>query len=192
MFAGHNAYKFAQAEAVNEVLPSHKPVLELLTSLNGAAAGSGVVVTDFVLSPGEIATDSTKVQVNTRKSKGKYDVLKLELNVTGPLKQVEEFMTLIERISPITSITDITLSRNNTIKDGESEISAKADLSLSTYFFTQPINAAIEAPLPQIGTKEQEVFLTIKEFTPSNLIKQTEIQGGGQTDFFGTEGLELD
>lgn len=183
--------EFAQAETVNEVLPSYKPVLELLTSLNESAISSEVIISDFTLSPGAIATDSTKTQIKTKKSATNYDILELDLTVSGPLKNVEKFMALIERISPITTITNLSLSRQSSGEETDTEVAAKADLSLSTYFFTQSINAAIEVPLPQIGTKEQQVFLTVKEFLPSNLEKQTEIRGGGQTDFFGIDKLEL-
>lgn len=184
--------EFAQADVVNEVLPSHKPVLELLTSLNNAAVTSQVVISDFTISPGEIATDSTKAQIKTKKSSGNFDVLKLDLSVSGPLGNVEKFMTLIERISPITTITNLSLSRRIAGSEEAEEVEAKADLSLSTYFFTQSIKAAIESPLPQIGTKEQNIFQTVQEFLPSNLESQTEVQGGGQTDFFGIEKLELE
>lgn len=183
--------EFAQASYVDEVLPSHKPVLELLTSLNDAANNSQVIITDFVLSPGEIATDSTKV-TSTRRSNTNYDVLELELTAAGQLEQVEKFMALIERISPITTITDIALSRTTSTNQdtGEETIAARANLKLNTFFFTQSIKSSIEATLPQIGTKEQNIFETIREFTPSNFEKQTEVQGGGQTDFFGIDKLE--
>jgi Tfp pilus assembly protein PilO len=51
-----NSPTFAQVEKVNLVLPSKKPLLELLTSINKAVTTSGVSVSSIELAPGSIAT----------------------------------------------------------------------------------------------------------------------------------------
>lgn len=180
--------EFAQSDLVDKVLPSHKPVLELLTSLNSIASLTQVAISDFTLSPGEISTDSTQVQT-TSKSSSSYGILVLELSATGPLSNVERFMTMIERITPFTTITSLSLSRQSGVSGNLENVNAKADLSLETFFFTQPIRTTIESPLPIISASEQNVFTTIKEFTPSDLEKQTEIKPGSKEDFFGIDKL---
>lgn len=181
--------EFAQSDFVEKVLPSHKPVLELLSSLNAIASLNQISISDFTLSPGEISTDSTKAELSTTKNSANYGVLKLDLVVNGSLNNVEQFMIMIEKISPMTTITNLSLSRQVSKQNSGEEVSAKAELSLETFFFTQSIKTTIESPLPSLSTREQEIFATIKEFSPSELEKQTEIQSGNQIDFFGIDKL---
>src|SRR3989339_1557753 len=47
--------EFAQAEQINRVLPSHKPLLEVLNNLNSVAGETRVSITEFEINPGEIA-----------------------------------------------------------------------------------------------------------------------------------------
>lgn len=178
--------EFSQADKVEKVLPSHKPLLELLTHLNQIASKTEVSITQFEISPGSIATDSTQVAVKTATN---FNKLELNLTVNGPLKKVEEFMSLIEKISPITTITDLSLSRRSDEKTGE--IMTKADLTINAHYFTQSIRTTLESALPKIGQKEKDVFKSIQDFTPSDLDVQTEIQGGGSIDFFDVNKLDL-
>jgi hypothetical protein len=181
--------EFAQSDLVHKTLPSHKPVLELLTSLNNIASLTQVSISDFTLAPGEISTDSTKVENTSIKKSSNYGVLRLDLSASGSLNNVEQFMIMIERISPMTTITNLSLSRQSSNSTNGEDVNAKAELSLNTFFFTQSIKSTIESPLPILSIREQEIFATIKEFTPSNLEEQTEIKSGDQVDFFGINKL---
>ncbi len=52
------AYK--SQDLVNKILPSKKPLLELLTSLNTVASQNNVIFVDLSLSPGKIASESAE------------------------------------------------------------------------------------------------------------------------------------
>lgn len=186
--------EFAQAEEINRVLPSHKPLLELLNNLNAVAGESGVSITEFEVSPGEIASDSTQVaEGRTVERSRDYDELDMELTIIGGLGQVKQFMELIERVSPLTTITNLTIDQ---IIQGPQQTpglndAARADLALSTYYYTKSISSTLSSPLPEISTAEQSVFQAILDFTPPQLEEQTTIITGSNTDLFGIGGLNV-
>lgn len=188
--------EFSQAREVDEVLPSHKPILELLNNLNSVANKTEVSIIEFEVRPGEIATDSTQVKevvgrpTTNREQAKSYDKIDLALKVEGELNNVQSFMDLIERVAPFTTINNLSLSRK-TIAGGQLAKNTQAELSLSTYFYTQSISATISAPLPQITDRERNIFQTILDFTPSDLEQQTTIIGSDQTDLFGIPGLNV-
>lgn len=183
--------EYAQAERMNEVLPSRKPLLELLNNLNAVANETGVSITEFQINPGEIATEAAKTASTAQKKKtGDYDQLDLELSILGDLNQVKEFMSLIERVSPLTTITSLTIDRK-VAAAGQDSQQTRADLSLSTYYYTKPIAATLSAPLPAISPEERAIFQDILAFTPPQGESQTQIIGGDNTDLFGIDGLAV-
>lgn len=183
--------EYAQAERMNEVLPSRKPLLELLNNLNAVANETGVSITEFQINPGEIATEAAKTANTAQKKRASdYDQLDLELSILGELNQVKEFMSLIERVSPLTTITSLTIDRKVGSTNAETQ-QTRADLSLSTYYYTKPIAATLSAPLPAISPEERAIFQDILAFTPPQGESQTEIIGGDNTDLFGIDGLAV-
>jgi hypothetical protein len=183
--------EFAQAEQINRVLPSHKPLLELLNNLNSVASETRVSITEFEISPGEIASDSTQVSsaVNQRANQKDYDQLDLELTIIGPLAQIRSFMDLIERVSPLTTITSLTVDRK--VGNIEVEDATRADLSLSAYYYTKSISSTLSSALPEISTAERAVFQEILQFAPAELERQTTIISGSNQDLFGIQGLTV-
>lgn len=183
--------EYAQIEVVEEALPSKKPLLELMVSLNSVSQETGVVVTDFQLSPGLVASDSTQVA-----SKAAYDQLKLDLNVEGTFDQIQDFLLRVEQASPFSTITLMNIGNQiNTnsaefIAEGEDAV-FQAELQTETYFFTQPIEARVEAPLPTLAQKELDVLAALAAFRPTDLEEQTEIRGGGLQDLFQLSPQEI-
>lgn len=185
--------QLSQMEEIHRILPSHKPLLELLNNLNAVAGESGVSIVSFEISPGEIASDSTQVQenVNPRRRNADYDQLELELTVTGGLDQVRSFMEFIERVSPITTITRLTIDRGVQGSGRSGNDITRATLALNTYYYTKSISSTLASPLPQISQAEQGVFQAILDFTPPNLEEQTTVITGNNTDLFGIGGLNV-
>jgi len=183
--------EFAQANKVDEVLPSHKPLLELLTGLTQTAQATKIVIREFELSPGEIASPGAEIKPSTKNKNLGYDTLDVKLSIDGKLYQVEDFITTIEFISPLTTITEISLQRE-TGDTKDKETRTKANLELSTFFFTQSLKTTLKAPLPKVGQTEIDIFNQIKEFSPSQLKSQTEIIIMENEDLFGIEGLKIE
>lgn len=179
--------EFDKMTEIDDVLPSYKPLLELLNNLNSVAVESETIIKNFSLSPGEIATDST-VTTRTRRQKY-YDELVLEFSVTGALGNVQNFMTLIEQVTPISTITNISLSQQ--IND-DSSVETTANLKLKTFYFTQPITVTLTEPLPPIENEQLVILEEIKKLIPNNLPAQEEVIKNDRGNLFGLQGMTIE
>ncbi|MBU0974590.1 type 4a pilus biogenesis protein PilO [Patescibacteria group bacterium] len=187
--------EFAQSEIVNNALPSKKPLLELLSSLSSIAAESSVQIKDFDLNPGIIASDTAELQAYYAKklSKDGIDTLDISMNAVGSFENIQVFLINLEKISPFTTIN--TLSLNSSVRGddfNEQELNMLAKLTTKSHFFTQTVSAAIEAPLPILSFKEQNVLEELASFSSSDLPEQLEIKGGGLEDLFGVDPINFE
>lgn len=173
---------FNKSSDINKVLPSHKPLLEILNNLNKVANTTEVVIKNFSLNPGEIATDSTQVKKSTNDQK--YDFLDLDFSVSGPLWRIQEFMRLIEQVTPISTITSISINRD--IEEDKNAI-AQADLVLRSFYFTQSIRTTITSPLPDITLAERKMLDNINQLIPNDLELQDEVIRGNRGNLFGIQ-----
>lgn len=178
--------EFAQAEIIENALPSRNPLLELLVSLNSVSADTNVIVSSYDLSPGLVATDTTQLQQAAR-SQG-YDSLQLNLSVQGTFRDLQDFFRRVEEVSPFSTITSLQLSSQLTSETGTAPETQdqlfSAELVTETYFFTRPITVSYESPLPEITDADRVVLNALASFIPTELPSQTQIQGGGLEDLF--------
>jgi Tfp pilus assembly protein PilO len=179
--------QFSKSSDIDKVLPSHKPLLEILSNLNDVANNTEVVIKNFSLNPGEIATDTTKVKKNNNGQK--YDYLDLDFSVSGPLWKIQSFLSLIEQVAPISTITSISISRNI---DQDKNAQAQADLILRSFYFTQPIKTTITSPLPVIAATDRKILNSINELIPNNLAKQDAVITGDRGNLFGLQDLSIE
>lgn len=189
-----------QSKLVDSALPSHKPLLELMSSLNFVASWAQINITDIQLSPGEISTDSSKTATTSKVvTKGKsvaakaYQNLDVDLTVEGELDRLNMFLKNVENTVPFSTVTKFTLAeiKGRTLADGSNtgNKTYKAELTISTYYFTQSVNAALISPLTPVGNNEQALLTKLKSYTMLNQTQQKEIQGGGSQDLFGIKSL---
>ncbi|MBD3279534.1 MAG: hypothetical protein GF390_02370 [Candidatus Pacebacteria bacterium] len=185
--------EFSQADKVDETLPTHKPLLEMLNALNTIAVQTEVAITEFELNPGEIASPGSELAGSQSKtkshSKTKYDNLEMEMKVAGQLTNVEEFLSLLERVTPLTTIIDLSLNRKKNAQDQYTGY-VEAELTVQSYFYAPTIKTTIDSPVPVIDDQEKEIFQQILDYRPNTLETQTEIKGGGSEDLFGIQGLQ--
>jgi len=179
--------EFKKMTEIDEVLPSYKPLLELLNNLNSVAVQSETLIKNFSLSPGEIATDST-ILSRTRRQKF-YDELVLEFSVSGTLANVQNFMTLIEQVTPISTITNISLSQQI---NEDSGVETTANLKLKTFYFTQAIAVTLTEPLPPIEDEQLIVLEEIKKLIPNKLPTQEEVIRNDRGNLFGLQGMSVE
>lgn len=195
-----------QIDTVNILLPSRKPLLELLASLNQVSNQTQVSVTGIELSPGSIATNSAETpsssgsrskQANRGKSSSASNSLAVKLLVEGELTQLNQFFNLVESTAPLVTITSLSLSPQNKVALS-SEITPglfedpgsqryEAALEISAAYFTQSVAAAIDAALPSLSQSQQDIIQELATFTIKPLEDQPTIQGGGLQDLFGVE-----
>jgi Tfp pilus assembly protein PilO len=204
----------ADRTKVDQILPSEKPLLQLITALNTVASQSQVTLSEIQLNPGKISTQSGTLtgispggtagasgsatrpaavtQMATNRSASGVEKLTVGLTVSGSLEQINQFLENIENVVPITDVTSIQLATagrsTSVVATGSANPAAgfQAQLKLSTYFFTQPILATVEAPLPKVGAREQQLLGNLNTFIFPNFQKQQQLQGGGLQDLFGT------
>lgn len=187
--------EFGQADLVEAALPSKKPLLELMMSLSSIAIETGVVIEDFEISPGQIASDSAalaQIQAESRRNRRNtaIDSLDLKLMVSGSFSQVQNFLILIEKISPFTTINTLTLGVQAQTNQNQEQL-IETTLSTKTYYFTQSVQTTVEAPLPKLNNQDVAVLNELSTFVASDLPEQTEILGGGLEDLFDVEGLDF-
>lgn len=195
---------FAQADKLNEALPTTKPLLQLLTSLQAAGAQAQVNISEVDITPGTLATESAQTSSNTgstlagrrgatsnrgSSNSSAYDSLDVDLTVNGTTEQINQFFSLIERVTPITTITQISLQKQNRPNQPGSFFSA--DIRVTTYYFTQSIKASTDAPLPPITSQEEAIVNDIADFVTTPVQTQTQVTGGGLQDLFGVTPQQL-
>lgn len=194
---------FAKADIVNQVLPAKKPLLELLTAISDAAQTTSVQTTEISLSPGSIATDSASLVAQaaapsrTTKSgqraktvsKKAYDSIDVNMKVLGTLAQINQFFTLVERTAPTSILTSISLNKFNTGRESAPASPDlqrfEAEITVTTYYYTQSVTAALETPLPPITAVEEKVLAELDNFTFPTVEAQPQVRGGGLENLFG-------
>lgn len=184
--------EFSQKAVVDAALPSRKPLLELLTSLNTISQSNRVAITEFSLNPGLIATSEAEIQAEAKKSANSEGVDSIDVNMTvvGTFDDVGKFLIDLEKISPFTTIVQLGLSSRVAGDDFTEQASdMQAKISTKSYFFTQSVLASVEAPLPALNELEQNVLNELASFSTSDLPEQLEITGGGLEDLFGVDPL---
>ncbi len=190
-----------QARAsVNQIMPSRKPLLELLAGLNSVAVRNQVSFTDFSLSPGEISSASADFlesartnadrRSRSRKSQEDYEAMPIELEVEGKFSDMQRFLIEVERSAPLVTITGLILNVKTDEMIRPSDI-VQAELVLNSYYYTQPISSALEKPLPIVGTAENRVLEEIAHYHYPSAAVQERIMGGGYEDIFGLNRSEL-
>lgn len=177
-------------ETVELALPSSKPLLEMLMSLDQVKRATEVEVFDIETQPGLLATASARVAVSKRQS---HDNMPLEFTLKATFDQVTEFMDLLEKISPFTTLTKFEISgggssRISATSEGSEEIIQVA-VESKTYFFNPSVNYSMTAPLPKLSQESSIVLAKLSEFTTIPLPEQFEITGGGLEDLFGIESI---
>lgn len=167
---------------INQALPSKKPLLELMESISQLTENSQVSIKNIELSPGEISSESA--QIATRSKNSQYDEMDVDLIVQGQLKNINAFISGIENSSPMTNVTRISLNelKNKAITEDDY---FEAELTLATYYFTQSVKAAVDAPLTALSGEELTFLEKLKTYDNTPIREQTIIQGGGLIDLFG-------
>jgi hypothetical protein len=184
-----------QIYTVEKVLPSKKPLLEMLSSLNLSAREAQVAVTSIELTPGKISTESATINTNSGTAKKKVsatkskvvDTLSVDMNVDGRVPQLNTFFELVEKRAPLSTITSISLKQKSNSAANPDGAVFTATITVSSHFFVQSVSSSVESSLPQLDDKQLVLLSELKSFLIPEEQIQREIQGGGLIDLFGAE-----
>ncbi|MCA9369956.1 MAG: type 4a pilus biogenesis protein PilO [Pseudomonadales bacterium] len=177
-----------QSEVADAALPSKKPLLELLSSLRSAANQSGVTLSTFEVSPGELATASAQTKRSSQVED--YDALDLYVELEGDFTSIQSFLQIIEQFAPFTSFTKVTLQKksNDQTANFRSAGVLRAELETRTYYFIKDVTTSVDTPLPEIASDQEEVLVKLDQLNRIVVPTQTQIEGGGSQDFFVVPG----
>lgn len=186
-----NSTILVNSDKINSTLPSKKPLLELLSGLNGIGNKTQVSFNDISLTPGEISTKSAESAATKKKKESniaakKYEVLDLDVTVTGKIQNINQFLKEVELLAPFTNVTAMALNEKTTNNQdlSFSDTVFEAKLTITTYFFNRAITATIDSSLPQLTAAQQSVINGIQNFTYTTVEAQSEIRGGGLENLF--------
>lgn len=187
-----------QMAMVNQILPSHKPLLELLSALSETAANNQVEYRDISLNPGEVATEGANLSAaasrTTRTTRpGQQtgvDHLDVKMTINGTLQDLNRFLEAIERVAPLTTVMQISLSETRQDEDVDEAV-FDATLDLRSYYFTQSISTTVAAPIPDVDGLRVDILGQLSGYRLPTILDRSEITGGGLDDLFGVEDYDF-
>ena len=180
--------EFSNADDINRVLPSHTPLIETLSNLDIVSQEANVNISRFNVDPGMIASESATIsafiaQDGEAVRSGGPRRLELNFTVIGRLRDIRDFIDLIEQTTPITTVTSIELTFSN--QEDENAL-ASADLITETNYFEKQITLKIDDPLPEITDRQREIIHEIMDYPQSQYLIPEQIEGGLEDPFDST------
>lgn len=161
-----------QITAFEQVLPSTKPALNLLSALSRLAREQSIILSAITLNPGRVeegGVAATEVERQQRAEKPKPQDFTLEFSAEGSLAQVGTFISGLERTAPVMTIEEFSLGL---VGGGVSEETGeftpsrvKADLVVQVHWQKTPEKiGTVDQPLAQLSEAEAQLLQTLQEF----------------------------
>ena len=181
---------FVNNDMVQIALPNSKPLLETLTSLDQVKRASEVEMFDLKTNPGLLASGSGQI---TAGSKPIADSMILEFSIKGTFEKVSQFMDLLEKVAPFTTITSFEIAGVNQTTlnpDPNAPELIQVTVKTKTFFYNPTVVQAITTALPKLNQENTIVLAKLAEFMTIPLPEQRQITGGGSEDIFGVATIE--
>lgn len=161
---------FAQRDQVEALLPSTKPLLPLLYSIDQLSTSNTVVTTEFNISPGEISVASDEAKKRSSEVESKTtDSLQIDLSVVGELTNLNAFLNGLDTLSPLTDVISLSIepftnaqSVSIVAKEGVSYFEMR--ISLETYYYTGSPVVDVQQQLPDIEAFSTTLLPAIANF----------------------------
>lgn len=154
-------------------LPSNKPLFEVMALLQQLAADSGIIISDYDLSPGSLATPSGESKQATERV-----ALSTSLTVRGSYEQVNQFLDEIQKSMPLITVTSIGFSETN------NEMIARLDVEIYYQPLVSGKKSNPEAPLPQFSKESEEILQTLATYKTTQTSGDTGIVDFARQDLF--------
>ena len=186
------------AQIVSVAIPNTKPLLEFLASLDQVTRATGVELSGLELTPGELGSQSAGL--SKKNQQAGVDSLPVKFKAMGNFDQVSQFMELLEKIAPFTTISEFSITEGaakpsspNTNGDqaelDESKNKVSVNLSCQVYFANLSVKSVVNATIPTLTNQDNLVLEKLQEFTQIELPQQKSINGGLE-DLFGLPKIE--
>lgn len=189
-----NTDLYNRKDSINAILPSTKPLLQLLSQIDRVSGETGVIVAEFGVIPGEISTPSAQAKT-TKPVQGtnpNLDSIETKIVIIGKIDSINNFLRAVNNITPLTETTELSLKAiNRQDLVDQQKISDpnvfEATLTLTSYFFIAKIETDPSQDLPDAtqftaeGSEQLDQFqIPVSSQIPVNFT----IQGGGKVDLF--------
>lgn len=190
--------KISQLKAVDEAqisglsasfkqaLPTQKPYYEVLLLLQQLGAKTGVVLGDFELNPGSLASESAKT--DKVKTKDGYVTLDTELRLTGSTDQISAFVVGLHESLPLLKVQSISIGKSSS--EDQTDLRT-VSLALQVLYKTDPQAGSVQAvgvePLVPLSGTVSEVSQSLSQYYNPELEAQLvpePINGSPRTDIF--------
>lgn len=149
---------------VNRLLPSRKPIVEILGSMAGAASDSAISINNYEFSPGEVASDGAEAILSDKP--GLISSLAVTLGIEGKYSDILAYLRTLRQTAPILDYQTVKL--DGQLKD-ELVTEFSSDIELKVLFSAPPsTKGKITDPLPPMSNRKDEMIekaLAYKEFT---------------------------
>jgi hypothetical protein len=187
---------YSKRESINAILPSSKPLLQLLNQIDKVSKENQVIVSEFGVVPGEISTPSAEFKETTPpKPKGQnpnLDILETKLNIIGRIDNINSFLRSINTLTPLTETTELSLrgiNRQDLVDQNLMTDSSvfEATLTLTSYFFVGDVQTDPTRDLPDLNrfTTEETAQLDEFQIPVSSLVPvDFNVEGGGKENLF--------
>lgn len=184
---------YSKKDAINAILPSSKPLLQLLNQIDRVSSENQVIVSEFGVVPGEISTPSAQAKESAKPVQGKnpnIDFIETKLVIVGKIDNINAFLKDINDITPITETTELSfkgVNRQDLFGQGDNSHVFEATLALTSYFFVGKIQTEANQDLPDLSKFTEEEIAQLDQFQipiSSQQPVSTTVEGGGKTNLF--------
>jgi len=168
----------------SKALPQQKPYFEVMLLLQQLASQTGVALGDFELNPGQLGSDSAKV--DRQESADGYVTLDTKLNLNGTSEQMSNFMVMLHSSMPLLVVDEISIS-NNVKKDDSSQRSSQIALKILYMKQTKHITDVDLEPLKALSGDAADIKRTLSGYLDptATIIPGTSIiQNSSRTNIF--------
>ncbi|MEO8581870.1 MAG: hypothetical protein ABI425_04850 [Patescibacteria group bacterium] len=189
-----NTDLYSKKSDINAILPSSKPLLQLLNQIDRVSAETGVIISEFGVVPGEISTASGELKtikppVGANPNLGSIET---QIILIGKIENVNSFLKAINNITPLTETTELALKAiNRQDLVDQQKLSDphvfEATLTLTSYFFTGKIQTDPNQDLPDLSKFTNDETAELDQFqvpVSSQIPANPTVGGGGKEDLF--------
>lgn len=183
---------FQQQDLINRVLPSQKPVFQLVNSVLAVASDNQVRVIGYQLSPGEVSVDEEIATEDTLSKQPRREQVnrgatgveefKITVSIEGSQRNTNQFVDALNQTLPLISLTELEI---DTLGDDDQNEVRTTALELSTFFFTGSVTSTLGQDLPRVPAEQLEVMTELSRFQVPAVVESDRIFGGGQEQLFG-------
>lgn len=145
----------SKVEKVEQILPSKQPLIALISQISALSQEEGVKFTGLELDPQKLKNQINVVSQD-QKEEEKTESLPLLIKINGETAKVFSFIRRLDEIPPLMKIESFSLETG-----GEKMI----ELTIRIFYQELPQTLGkIDAPLPELNEKAQEILNNFSEF----------------------------